>query len=75
MWNLRNKTEEHREREEKQNKIKPGRGAKHKRLFITGNNPRVAVTLNFVEILSLLIKSGEDSRAVDLIQGGDQNEG
>ena len=42
MWNLRTKTDEHREREGK-NKIKTEREANHKRLLNTENKLRVAI--------------------------------
>ena len=44
MWNLRNKTEEHREREGKikQDKTIPEWETNHKRLLILGNKLRVA---------------------------------
>ena len=42
MWNLRNKTEDHRgERKKKKNKTKSEREVNHKRLLIIGNKLRV----------------------------------
>ena len=40
-WNLRNKTDEHREGKEKQNAMKTEREANHKRLLTLGNKLRV----------------------------------
>ena len=42
LWNLINKTEDHRGKEEKINKTKSERETNHKRLLIIGNKLRVA---------------------------------
>ena len=41
MWNLRYKTEDHREERKKLNNTKSERETKHKRLLIIGNKLRV----------------------------------